>query len=416
MITKPDPASFEAGLDEPGGELLVKGRVVPKAALLAISLIVVACSSVESADSTTTVAPITTAATTTMPPTTTVASTSTLAPTTTVSPGLIATLPRCEGGAVIPASTGAGQIGFIIGDAVYVADPDGSGVQCVTGEATDGPFVWGPAGDRLVAGQAVTSAAGSAPALTAAVPTWSRPTGTSLVWVDGGRLLKAGIHDAQARDLTFLASHDAVTYHPAGVEIATTGQADDGTRGVWLATNDGSDPRLLVRADEATVHDFTFTHDGIEGYFLADHGDRWHVHDIFLVLDPGDDADEFDASIRYESAGPLSHLVVSPWDFLWAAQDGECGSGSRVVIGDATLAEELTGVEAFPVGWLPGQQLVVAAYAGGCDRPVDLWIVDVTGGSSSATLLVSAVDGAAIRAAVPDPPPPLGDIAADEFA
>ena len=98
--------------------MFVRDRISVKSALVATSLIVVSCSSFESADTTTTVAPTTTAATTTMPPTTTVASTSTLAPTTTVSPGLIATFPRCEGGAVIPASTGAGQIGFIIGGAV----------------------------------------------------------------------------------------------------------------------------------------------------------------------------------------------------------------------------------------------------------------------------------------------------------
>ena len=123
--------------------MFVRDRISVKSALVATSLIVVSCSSFESADTTTTVAPTTTAATTTMPPTTTVASTSTLAPTTTVSPGLIATFPRCEGGAVIPASTGAGQIGFFIGGAVYVADPDGTDVRCVTGDAADGSFVWG---------------------------------------------------------------------------------------------------------------------------------------------------------------------------------------------------------------------------------------------------------------------------------
>jgi hypothetical protein len=239
--------------------------------------------------------------------------------------------------------------------------------------------------------------------------------------VDGGRLLKAGSDDTQARDLTFLDRHDAVTYHPAGVQIATTGEVDDGNRGVWLAGNEGSNPRLIVRADEATVHDFTFNHDGRSAYFLADHGGEWHVHDIFLAL-PEDDplANEFDATIRYESSRPLSHLVVSAWDGLWAAQDGTCGSGSRVVIGEATLPAELAQVEAFPVGWLPNLQLVVAAYPDGCDGAADLWVVDVvfegsSSGSSSATLLVTDVDGAATRAAVPDPPAPLGDVSQDEF-
>ena len=87
------------------------------------------------------------------------------------------------------------------------------------------------------------------------------------------------------------------------------------------------------------------------------------------------------------------------------------------MIGEATLPDELAGVEAFPVGWLPGQQLLVAANADGCDRPVGLWVVDVVpGGPASATLLVTDVDRAAIRAVVPDPPPPLGDVSVDDFA
>jgi hypothetical protein len=406
------------------------------AALLAFSLVVVSCSSSESADTTTTVAPTTvatttmpppTVATTTMPPVTTVAPTTTLAPSTTVAPGLVATLPRCEGGAVIPASIGAGQVGFITGGAVYVADPDGTNVQCVTEVTSDAPFVWGPMGDRLVAAAAVISDGESAPAPTTAVPTWSRPTGTALVWVDDGRLLKARSDGTGVRDLTFLARHDAVSYHPAGLEIATTGRAADGTRGVWLAGNEGGDPRLVVLADEATVHDFTFNHDGVSAYFLADHGDQWQVHDIFLLVsedDPG--GNEFDVIDRYKSAGPLSHLVVSPWDRTWAVQEGTCGSGSRVVIGEASLLEggfephelagELAQVEAIPVGWLPDRQLVVAAVRNGCDGAVDLWVVDVVlEGASSATLLVTDVDGAAVRVALPDPPAPLGEFSADEF-
>jgi len=145
------------------------------------------------------------------------------------------------------------------------------------------------------------------------MPTWSRPSGTSLVWVDDGRLYKAGSDQSVARDISFLARHDEVTYHPAGFEIATTGEAEDGTRGIWLSDNEGGDSRLIVRANEATPHEFTFSQEGRTAYFLADHGDHWHVHNIFLVL-PEDNptANEFDVTIESESKGPLSHLVVSP--------------------------------------------------------------------------------------------------------
>ena len=173
------------------------------------------------------------------------------------------------------------------------------------------------------------------------------------------------------------------------------------------------------RANEATPHEFTLTHEGTTAYFLADHGDHWHVHNIFLVL-PEDNptANEFDATIEYETAGPLSHLVVSPWDGSWAVRDGTCGSGSRIVIGgDVELPDQLAELDAYPVGWLPDQKLVVAASPDGCEEAADVWLIDVDfQGPSSATLLVGDVDAAAVRAAVPDPPSALGDVSIDEFA
>ena len=116
-------------------------------------------------------------------------------------------------------------------------------MQCVSAVDAPDPLLWGPTGDRLLAGDVLLTSSGSVPTLSMDMPTWSRPTGTSLVWVDEGRLYKAGTDQSEARDISFLASHDAVTYHPAGFEIATTGEAEDGTRGIWIANNDGSDPR-----------------------------------------------------------------------------------------------------------------------------------------------------------------------------
>ncbi len=392
-------------------------RVVrSRAAVLAASLVIVSCTS-SGSDGTTTVPATTATVTTTRPPTP--APTTTVASTTTVHQGLIAALPECEDGAALAPPGITGQVSFLTGGVLYVADPNGDHVQCVGEVSTSHPLVWGPVGDRLIAGEVVIAEGASAPFPTAAQATWSRPTGTSLVWVDGGRLFKSASGDAQARDLTFLARHDAVTYHPAGIEIASIGEADDGTLGVWLTSNEGADPRLIVRAEEATVHEFTFTHDGVSAFFLADHDGHWHVHDIFLVL-PEDDpsANEFDATIRFESSDPLSNLVVSPWGGLWAAQEGSCGSGSRVVTGEEfSLPRQLTEVEGFPVGWLPGPRLVVASYPDGCGQPADLWVVDASvDGVSSVDLLVSGVEGAAIRAALPEPPGPLGASSLDDFA
>ena len=398
----------------------MRTRLVDRArltsALLAASIVVSSCSS---SAVTTTGSTTTASASTTASPTTTALAATTVAPTATSVPALVTTFPSCDDEVVIPQAVGAGEVGFVAGGLVYVSDPIGANVQCVTGIDGDGPLLWGPAGDRLLAGSALITNTGSVPALAMDTPTWSRPTGTSLIWTHNGRLYKAGSDQSVARDNSFLARHDAVTYHPAGFEIATTGQAEDGTHGIWLANNDGSDPQLIVRADEATPHQFTFTQDGRTAYFLADHGDHWHVHNIFLVLpDDNPTANEFDATIEYESKRPLSHLVVSPWQGLWAVRDGTCGSGSHVVInGGISLPAELADVDAYPVGWLPDETLVVAALPDGCDDAADIWLInDVLQGSPSASLLVTDVAAAATRAAVPDPPSALGDLDLDEFA
>lgn len=379
------------------------------AGVLVMAVLAVACSG--SASSPTTLPP---PATTSGPVSTTATPTTSFATTSSANPG--PTFPVCEQQLALPSLPESGQVGFVAGGALYLADPESGQVECVSGSTSAASLLWGPTGDRVVAGGQVITTEDSAALPTSALPAWSRPTGTALVWVEDGRLIKAGTDQSDRRDISFLARHDQVTYHPAGFELASIGESDDGTRGVWLSSNEGENPRLIIRAEDATLHEFTFLQRGTVAFFLADHGSHWHVHEIFLVLpDDQPGANEFDASIHYESEGPLSQLVVSAWDELWAAQDGECGSGAHVVLPEGlSLPPELNGLETSPVGWLPGERLVVATYPSGCDGPADLWVVEV--GASTATMLVGGVDTAGVRAAVPDPPLALGDISIDDIA
>lgn len=83
----------------------------------------------------------------------------------------------------------------------------------------------------------------------------------------------------------------------------------------------------------------------------------------------------------------------------------------------STLWRHLAEIDAYPVGWLPDQKLVVTAFPDGCDQAADVWLIhDALQGDSWASLLVTDVDASAVRAAVPDPPPALGDVSLDEFA
>ncbi len=122
---------------------------------------------------------------------------------------------------------------------------------------------------------------------------------------------------------------------------------------------------------------------------------------------------------------PLGDVVVSAWDFGWAIREGECRSGDGVrthVVDFLELPAEVRALESVPVGWAPGDMLAMLTYPDGCGGRADLWLVgfgrNIEGPqlSTTAELVYAGVDGAAIRAPLPDPPPPLGDVALDQFA
>ena len=133
-----------------------------------------------------------------------------------------------------------GHISFVSGGKLFVAGRQRSLARCVVRVARPAGLEWGPRADRVHFGDLrrsdgtrVISHAG----LTQSVA-WSRPTGSSIVYVSGGGrasrglLMKLDAFGAEPSDISFLADHDEAVYHPAGTHVAVTGTARDGTYGL----------------------------------------------------------------------------------------------------------------------------------------------------------------------------------------
>jgi hypothetical protein len=117
--------------------------------------------------------------------------------------------------------------------------------------------------------------------------------------------MKVDAFGEEPYDISFLADHDEVVYHPAGTHVATTGTDGDGTYGVWLATNLGEEPQLLAIGEDARrIFSLGFRHDGTTLYYAAEHDDRYDVHALRLALqDPegnkrGAELDTLDSATR----------------------------------------------------------------------------------------------------------------------
>lgn len=397
--------------------------------LVSLCLIAAACTSTSGDPATSTAPPATIADSSTT--TRQEASSTTQAPSTTLGPidppGLVGALPEnCDGIGAAPAPDAA-EITFVIDGRLYAANPDGSDVRCLT--KGQFPTQWGGAADRvLVREDGVLTAVDEFGSSTLAVQgrfegeSWTRPTGSSVVGIaDDGRVVKYPIDGGDPVDLSFLARHDEVIYHPAGTHVLVVGESADGTYGIWLATNIGTEPELLIEGTTATLSFPSVSHDGLFLQFIAEHEDGTsHVHQVFL---PDAGNAEFDASIALETSSPLSNLMVSPYGVgELAVAQGTCGTDLHTVFPFWPETEVLPQMESRPIGFLPGEptRLLVAAYPELCraDSPVDLYIVDALG-EDEPVLVVGGIDAFAlpgVRAPLPDPPPPPGEFSFDDFA
>ena len=317
------------------------------------------------------------------------------------------------------------EITFVRDGYLLAADRDTWQLRCVAPFENQERMMWGPAGDRLLLDTTRVTADGAFAGVVGSEALFTRPTGRNLIWVEDGRLWKAATDGSSLREISFLGEHVAVAYHPAGVEIATVGIDDEGRYGVWISRNDGTEAQRVVTADEATITEVAFSESsGFFLSFIAEHEDGTsHLHEIALVDAQGLAVrNEFDASIALETNRSLSGLVANPWTDEIAVTEGTCadpdGPRARLPWG-AEIPSSLPEMPTEVIAWLPGSELLLGAYPTGCDGIRELWVVGTGEGVPTFAmpdLFARQVGTTAVRAALPDPPLPLGEIDLDDFA
>ena len=277
----------------------------------------------------------------------------------------------------------------------------GSGDErCLEDEVeTTAAVRWSATGDRLLTSDnTIVGAEGHRPSGIAAGNvdvSWSTPTGKALISIDPAthRLVWHSAITDETLDISFLARTDEAIYHPAGKGIAAVGTAEDGTYGVWLASNRGKDRQLITRIDDPTTPatHLGFSSDGRTLYFI-----HRAVHSLVL-----------DGLLLTElgiEGGSEDNLVLSSFETAWANTTGPCDpTGSVMANGvDLRTVPQSPFVDRSqtlqPVGWLDGLRLVVAARPQGCDGPADVWIWDGSSGDPTFTKVGSGWDQLSVRA------------------
>ncbi|MGD9998428.1 MAG: hypothetical protein AB7L17_08485 [Ilumatobacteraceae bacterium] len=339
---------------------------------------------------------------------------STVAPTTTAAPSsdpnnpLVTAVPDMD--CAYAERPPAGEITFVVGDRLYGAAPDGSGLRCLTtltGEQL-GPVEWSPDGERALLDSAwVFDAKGirlsGFDAANLRV-NWEWPTSTGIFAPSesGGSLVRRDAADPNLRtEITFLAETVAAVAHPSGGAVIASGVAPDGTSGLYVADSNGQNPRMLASvsstdpATTITITEVVVDAAGDVVYFMVDKSTSFRVEQLSLT-------DLSIIELSHEQA-PIADLTTGPTRRTIAWKVGLCNSvtrarvrdertGTPVDVGTGTPIESLSLA---PIGWLDGARLVVEARPLGCDGPADVWIWNLFDGS--ATLLAKTVDFPSVR-------------------
>jgi hypothetical protein len=317
-------------------------------------------------------------------------------------------LPDCAPAA--PKATAT--ITFIASGHAWALDPSGAHLTCLFAVGDAGPFEWGPLGDRALLGGLEVKGVAGGPSLvstdqTASTITWSRPTGTSIVYApaNGTSLRKVHLDGARTQVVTplKLSRYLSVTYHPSGEALAFA-VAQEGGQSIWMSSNIGKTPKRLVFSTEGTTFGaLGFDVDGRHLLYAAAHSDGHpELHRI-------DVTDTKEAPVVWD--GPVGSSIT-------AIQPGlETGTvawttGTTACADSVAMAQTRDGtVRAVPdatrptrsLGWVSRGQLLVAT--GGCSEPFDLSVVNPASGS--VVPLVSGVSAGAVRTPLPTPPAPL---------
>lgn len=317
------------------------------------------------------------------------------------------------------------EVTFLIGNRLYAAPPDGSASRCIAELGEGEGLTWGGEADRVAlnttTGGLVLSG-GQRELLEPGEPGplfqgLTRPTGTSLVYISAGgeRLFKLPVKGGAPEDISFLARHDEVAYHPSGTSVIVVGQDRAGIYGIFFATNEGKDPRLLAIGEDAIrIYSLAFSHNGRTLYYAAEHQDRYDLHSLALTsgekVGSGEAVVEKRLRTLHSDQQPIDNVVVSEFskDPPVAYTEGDCDSGMRAFVWNGEGVEIVGGGElgvfSTPIGWLPDGSLSLLTRRVGCDQPGTLQIWQ---GGVPPDPLVGEVSQAAVRALLPPPPAPL---------
>lgn len=374
-------------------------------ALVVLGLVTVACSG-PSADTTFSTSPrsdSTTSSTTSISTSTTSTSPTTVPD---LTPLFTGDLP--DGPCAIDEAPDDGEPTVMVGSRLYGLGSDLRTPRCLLEDVTSADIEWGPLADRVRVGNTVYGGFQTRIFDEAVQLEWTAPTGSRLVVVSTDSVMKIPVDGSAPENIRFLDETEEIAYHPAGTHLLAIGTDIFGQYGLWFAGNDGVDFVLLAFDEDAIVSDAAWSWLN-EPLFVAGHSDRtWHIHRVELV------DGSFEGPVEVEADLPIDRLMPSPYDpVMLAYRTGglrgvNCVDGSKATVRELDLPEPLSSYTSTPIGWLTNKRLLVLAFPEGCESPGELWLFNAgfcPGSTYGADLVMSGVEGAAARQAVPPAPP-----------
>jgi hypothetical protein len=202
-------------------------------------------------------------------------------------------------------------------------------------------------------------------------------------------------------DVTF----QEVTYHPSGGALGFVLTDTEGSS-IWMSRSTGAEPHRLIWSHEGTVFGpIAFGSDGNALFYGV------RLKNGTRLLSEADIDKAGVTTGLWKGKEDILRLLPSP-DIKAAALDIGTGCGERT----ATLSRlDMSGGRALlpaaaapttVIGWIDDATILVGE--GGCDAPMELWLVGTTPGTTP-QLLVAGADRGAVRVPDPPPPPPLPD-------
>ena len=306
-----------------------------------------------------------------------------------------------------PSPEAVGRLTYTFQTRWYELRDDANSASCLRAlrKAERGALSWAPSGDRALLGPGLTIDAANKVRRTgipgAALTPQFSADGSLIVTLEKGQLLRRPAGSTKRTKVSFLAETTAFAVHPSGRVIAAAGTTADQRSVIAMASIDGQGARDLVNlAPGVVVSRLAWTPDGSTVVWVSagvSHQARTvHLPDLKVLN-------------RLAGQAPMTDLVVG--DDVIATSVGSCEQSMAVRISNPETTFDLTAFPPFgsmstrPIGFL-GDMLLIEARAKGCSGAADVWAVD-PGDPSSPVLLVSAVDGAAVRPSPrPVEPPP----------